>query len=189
MTAKSASIPSGSQTVGPYFCIGLEYLIERAPDLEPGTNGTIEIRGQVLDADGAAVPDALLELWGADTSGAYSGSAANGEAFPRGFHRVATDSAGGFSVAVAKPGPVPFGDGRPQAPHLLVLIFARGLLRHLITRVYFDNAPANEADPVLLAIPSERRGTLIALQSPVDATAYEWNVILQGEKETVFFAW
>ena len=72
---------------------------------------------------------------------------------------------------------------------MLVLVFARGLLRHLITRVYFDGESANASDPVLLTIPVERQGTLVVRQSAADAIVFEWNVILQGEKETVFFAW
>jgi protocatechuate 3,4-dioxygenase alpha subunit len=188
MTVKPELIPCGSQTVGPYYRIGLDYLAERAPKLLPGSPGVVEIRGQVLDRDGVPVPDALLEFWSADTSRAET-RAAGIEAFPSGFHRVATDSNGRFSVAVAKPGPVPLGDGSMQAPHMLVLVFARGLLRHLITRVYFDGESANASDPVLLTIPVERQGTLVVRQSAADAIVFEWNVILQGEKETVFFAW
>jgi len=188
MTAKSELIPSGSQTVGPYYRIGLDYLAERAPKLEPGSPGVVEIRGQVLDRDGIPVPDALLEFWSADASRAET-PAAGIDTFPRGFHRVATDSDGRFSVAVAKPDPAPLGDGRMQAPHMLVLVYARGLLRNLITRVYFGDEPANAEDPVLLEIPVERQGTLVARPSAPDAIVFEWNVILQGDKETVFFAW
>ena len=94
-----------------------------------------------------------------------------------------------FTLPLNKPGPTALGDGRFQAPHMLVLVFARGLLRHLITRVYFGNEPANAEDPVLLEVPAERRHTLIARSDANNPRAFQWNVILQGENETVFFAW
>ncbi len=81
------------------------------------------------------------------------------------------------------------GDGRMQAPHMLVLVFARGLLRQLITRVYFDQDPVKTIDPVLLEVLAERRPTLIASSDASDPRAYQWNVVLQGDNETVFFAW
>jgi protocatechuate 3,4-dioxygenase alpha subunit len=189
MTDESNSISSGSQTVGPYFHIGLASLIPCAPRLAPGSPGTIEIRGRVIDRDGAPVPDAMLEFWGADRAGVYATSGAGEGAYPAGFHRVITDAAGCFRFAATKPGAVALGDGRKQAPHMLVLVFARGLLRHLITRVYFSGDAANEADPALLGIVPERRDTLVAQLSAIDASVFEWNVILQGERETVFFAW
>ena len=188
MTMDRRSIPNGSQTVGPFFRIGLEYLEARTPVLAPGMPARIEIRGQVLDRDGAPVPDALLEFWCADSSGAYSGEAPDAQGYPAGFHRVSTEIDGSFSLIAMKPGPVPFDDGRMQTPHMLVLVFARGLLRHLVTRVYFDGEPGNAADPVLLEIAEERRSTLIARRDGRESAAFRWNVILQGEEETVFFA-
>jgi len=92
-------------------------------------------------------------------------------------------------LGLVKPGPTALGDGRLQAPHLLVLVFARGLLRHLITRVYFGNEPGNAEDPVLIEVPAERRHTLIASSDASNPRLFLWNVILQGENETVFFAW
>jgi protocatechuate 3,4-dioxygenase alpha subunit len=174
--------------VGPYFRIGLDCLIGQVPgdELSPDT---IEIHGKVLDRDGNAVSDALLELWGADKFGAYGGALPNSSGKPAGFHRVATDPDGNFSLALNMPGATPIGDGRLQAPHMLVLVFARGLLRHLITRVYFEQEQANAVDPVLLAIPAERRHTLIAHSVANTPRVFQWNVILQGENETVFFAW
>jgi protocatechuate 3,4-dioxygenase alpha subunit len=171
MSVDSVHIPAGSQTVGPYFRIGLDYLIERTPALTLETPGTIEIRGRVSDRDGAPVPDAMLEFW----------NAAKVEAgvFPAGFRRAATDADGNFSVVMA----------RVQAPHMLVLVFARGLLRHLVTRVYFGDEQANQGDPVLMTIPQERRATLIAQPDESRAHLYRWDVILQGAGETVFFAW
>jgi len=162
-------IPTGSQTVGPFFRIGLEHLIGSAVPTECAD--TITIRGQVLDRDRAPVVDAMLEFWSASDSG---------------FARTATDDDGNFRVQMNRPS-IKSGDGRIQAPHLLVLVFARGLLRHLISHVYFGGEPRNGADPVLSSIPAERRRTLIAQSEGDDS--FRWNVILQGEDETVFFAW
>ncbi|MDE3105728.1 MAG: protocatechuate 3,4-dioxygenase subunit alpha [Acidobacteriota bacterium] len=181
-------IADGSQTVGPYFRIGLQYLVERAPTLVPGAEGTVTIRGRVLDRDGAAVPDALLEFWGANAEGKY-GSVASGTDFPAGFYRVPTDGLGAFEVTVQRPGVSAAGDGRSQAPHFLVLVFMRGLLRHLLTRVYFAGDESNASDPVLQGTPDERRGTLLAQPVVPGSTLMEWNLVLQGADETVFFAW
>jgi protocatechuate 3,4-dioxygenase, alpha subunit len=189
MTPAERLIPSGSQTVGPFFHIGLGYLFEGDPVLAAETPRRIELRGSVLDRDGAPVADAMLEFWAADAFGVYAGTNPSPEGNPVGFHRVATNLEGRFCMPAVKPGPVALGDGRKQAPHMLVLVFARGLLRHLITRVYFDNEAVNDADPVLLEIPKERRSTLVARRISTDPSVFEWNVILQGEQETVFFSW
>ncbi|MBV8632675.1 MAG: protocatechuate 3,4-dioxygenase subunit alpha [Silvibacterium sp.] len=173
--------PSGSQTVGPYFAIGLSYLIERSGVVAADAE-TIEIRGRVLDRDGVPVPDAMLEFWTSNPRDA-SGKGA----FPYGFRRVCVDDNGNFCALVNRPAPAPFSDGTMQSPHVLVLFFARGLLRHLISRLYFDDKPANLSDPVLLGIPAERRHTLIAKSE--GANSFRWDVILQGPHETVFFAW
>ncbi len=179
-------VPSSSQTVGPYFRIGLDYLAGCAPAGEASARQTVTIRGRVLDRDGAPVPDALLEFWSAN---AKEPNAADGrdDGFPDNFRRVATDSDGSFCVAMPRPSQVGLESGGMHAPHLLVLVFARGLLRHLISGVYFAGERANDADPVLLAIPAERRRTLIA--QPDGDGSLRWDVILQGNDETVFFAW
>jgi protocatechuate 3,4-dioxygenase alpha subunit len=173
-------IPSGSQTVGPYFSIGLERLIDEAPAVEAAE---IEIRGRVLDCHGAPVSDAMLEFWSMMKDGASE------EGFPAGFRRSATDADGRFSVRIERPSAVAFETRGMQAPHFLVLVFARGLLRHLISRVYFEGEPGNVSDPVLLAVPPERRETLIARRQKSQRDSYVWNVVLQGLDETVFFAW
>jgi protocatechuate 3,4-dioxygenase alpha subunit len=185
----SAPITAGSQTVGPYFRIGLEYLIERTPALTLDTPGTIEIRGRVLDRDGAPVPDAMLEFWSPAKVADRFGGDAEAVVCPAGFRRAVTDGDGGFSVVMERPTTVRLGDERAQAPHMLVLVFARGLLRHLISRVYFGDEPANEGDPVLMTISEERRATLIAQPDEGQANLYRWDVMLQGTGETVFFAW
>ena len=174
-------IPTSSQTVGPYFRIGLDYLLDYQPG-EPDTAGSICIRGTVFDRDGAPVPDAMLEFWSAQPAEDHARANGLPSAIPNGFRRAATDLEGNFSIALPRPAIVEM-----QAPHLLVLVFARGLLRNLITRVYFDGEPANLSDPVLLAVPAERSGTLLAQREA--GNTFCWDVRLQGANETVFFAW
>ncbi len=181
-------VPSSSQTVGPFFRICLEHMIDRQHAYAPAA-GSIILSGCVIDGNGAPVPDALLEFWGADATGSYPDPAQPPADLPSGFRRAATDSEGRFSISIVKPGPVPLRDGQFQSPHFLVLVFARGLLRHLIARVYFPDEIGNETDPVLLQIPADRRHTLIARASDADAGHYHWDVVLQGESETAFFAW
>jgi protocatechuate 3,4-dioxygenase alpha subunit len=184
MTPKAKLVPSGSQTVGPYYRIGLQYLIDR----QPVDGGTIELRGRVIDRDGVPVTDAMLEFWGADESGNYPDSGLAEEDLPAQFRRAATDEEGRYCVSLTKPGPTPFGNGQTQAPHCVVLVFARGLLRHLITRVYFADESANAVDPVLSEVPEDRRYTLIA--RPVgNERSFQWDIFLQGKDETAFFAW
>ena len=158
-----------SQTVGPFFGVGLPF--ENGEQLAPpGSAGVMRIEGQVLDGKGEPVPDALLEIWQPGT----------------GFGRARTDSEGAFSFTTVKPGAVPAPDGRVQAPHFNVTVFARGLLRHLVTRMYFpDETAANAADPVLNLVEPARRETLIAKHC--DGVLH-FDVRLQGERETVFFA-
>jgi protocatechuate 3,4-dioxygenase alpha subunit len=98
-----------------------------------------------------------------------------------------TDREGSFKVVIFKPPATPLRDGRTQAPHFLVLVFCRGLLRHLLSRVYFEGESDNSLDPVLQRVPAERRTTLVAQVQ--DAACYRWDVVLQGQDETVFFAW
>ena len=185
----SSRIPSGSQTVGPYFRIGLDYLSDRMPVFAPGSAGTIEIRGQVLDRDGVPVPDAMLEFWSAAI--VDGGSLVDGvrSGCPAGFRRAATGEDGKFATVIERPVPVRFDDEHMQAPHMLVLVFARGLMRHLLTRVYLGDEKGNDSDPVLMRIAEERRNTLIARRDVSRAGLYVWNVVLQGTDETVFFAW
>ena len=188
MSGDSSRVPAGSQTVGPYFRIGLDYLIDRTPTLPLDTR-TIEIRGRVLDRDGAPVPDAMLEFWSATpTSDRFSGEEVS-PGFPAGFRRAPTDMEGRFSIVIERPVPVPLNGERTQAPHILVLVYARGLLRHLIARVYLGDQQANDNDPVLMLVPEERRSTLIAQPDESRAGLYRWDVVLQGTCETVFFAW
>jgi protocatechuate 3,4-dioxygenase alpha subunit len=179
---------SASQTVGPYFKIGLSWLYRS--DIEAKSGERVRIRGRVLDADGVPVPDAMLEIWQADAQGRYA-TTPEGELNPAaevmGFLRVPMDAQGSFELRTIKPGRVPTQrDGVLQAPHLSVAVFMRGLLKPVHTRLYFPNDPANADDPVLQSVPVERRATLIARAARDNVL--EWDVHVQGEQETVFFA-
>jgi protocatechuate 3,4-dioxygenase alpha subunit len=185
------SVPATtSQTVGPFFAVGLAWLYrdDLAPEGVPGERVTIE--GRVIDGDGQPVPDALLELWQANAYGRYAHpeDTQDKPLTPGflGFGRIASDAEGRFRVRTIKPGPVSAPDGSLQAPHILVSVFARGLMRRLVTRVYFPDEPANAGDPVLGRVEPARRGTLIAKPAG-PAGRLEWNVILQGAGETAFF--
>ena len=180
---------STSQTIGPYLRIGLEWMV--IEDLAPqGVTGErVQISGKVFDADGKPVNDAAVEIWQANSHGKYA-SPEDRQDKPldpgfRGYGRSLTGEDGAFRFSTIKPGRVPGLDGKPQARHITVTIFMRGLLKQLQTRVYFPDDPANSDDPVLNLVPAERRGTLIAKKRS-DGTL-EWNVVLQGENETVFF--
>jgi protocatechuate 3,4-dioxygenase, alpha subunit len=174
-----------SQTVGPFFAVGL--LWPDGPLVVPdGTPGSFRLTGRLLDGAGDPVPDALVETWQADPEGRFPRPGDPGGRGFRGFGRCPTDAEGRFWVQTVKPGPVPGPGGALQAPHLDVSIFARGLLRQAVTRVYFADEPAaNAADPVLAALPDPARATLLA--GPV-AGGYHLDVHLQGEHATVFFA-
>jgi len=176
-----------SQTIGPFFSIGLTW-DDGAFAVPEGTGGAFWIRGRVTDGDGEPVPDAVIETWQADPDGRYShpdDPRADGGDF-RGFARAPTDRDGTFAIHTVKPGPVPGAGGATQAPHLAMAVFARGLLNRVVTRVYFaDEAELNAADPVLAGLPDDRRATLLA--EPED-DGYRFDVRLQGADETVFFA-
>lgn len=171
-----------SQTVGPYFKLGLDWPLGWRL-VEPSTAGEhIVIAGCVYDGDGAPVPDALLEIWQADADGRHRTAAASGF---RGLGRCAVDTRGRYLFASVKPGRVPGPAGVPQAPHINLAVFARGLLTHLYTRIYFaDEAAANAEDAVLACVPTARRATLLAARV---ADSYAFDVHLQGARETVFF--
>ena len=182
-------VPTPSQTVGPYLAIGLTPL-DRPEVVAPGTPGAVRIEGAVVDGAGRPVPDAVVELWQADPDGRFAGDTDEG-GFPRWFGRSSTDADGRYRFVTVKPGPVRLRSGAPQAPHLELLVFARGLLRPVRTRAYFpDEEAANETDPVLLGVPAERRRTLVAVaaEGEGDGDGLRFDVRLQGPDETVFFA-
>jgi protocatechuate 3,4-dioxygenase, alpha subunit len=180
-----------SQTVGPFFSIGLCTAIKK--DLVgAGTTGErVTIEGRVLDGDGIPVPDAILEIWQANSYGKYAHPEDQQdkpvEASFSGYGRIPTNDAGEFCFTTIKPGQVPDLEGKLQAPHIAVSVFARGLLRRLVTRIYFPHEPANATDFALNLVDPSRRETLIAKKIAGDGGALEWNVILQGSGETVFF--
>jgi protocatechuate 3,4-dioxygenase alpha subunit len=176
-----------AQTVGPYLSIGLPWS-DGMFVMNPGEPGGLWLCGTVLDGVGAPVPDALVETWQADSQGRFDhpDDPYGGRTTFRGFGRCPTDDDGRWAVHTRKPGPVPAPNGGLQAPHIAVSVFARGLLHRLVTRIYFaDEVAANAADPVLAEVPAARRATLVA--EPTD-TGYQFDVRLQGNHETVFFA-
>lgn len=179
-----------SQTVGPYFAIGMPWDRGRCavPEDAPGV---IRISGMVYDGAGLPVPDSVIETWQADPDGRFADlhgyGGPSGLAGFRGFARYGTeDGDGRFEIVTVKPGPVAGLNGATQAPHIDVSVFARGMLHRCVTRIYFaDEAEANAADPVLSVVPVDRRATLLA--QPVDG-GYAIDIRLQGPGETVFFA-
>jgi protocatechuate 3,4-dioxygenase alpha subunit len=179
--------PSGSQTVGPFFRIGLEHLCATGTGSEESSE-TITVYGKVFDGDGRPVPDAVLEFWHANADGIFSGEPGE-SGRPVCFTRAATDEDGTYRFAIAMPGAPMCDSDLRQAPHLAVLVFARGLMRHLITRMYFPDEAANAFDTLLQLVPVDRRYTLIARACGASGRTFEWNVVLQGTDETVFFAW
>jgi len=179
-----------SQTVGPFFSIGLNRLCTNnfCPPEIPGER--ITIHGRVLDGDNQPVPDAILEIWQANTSGNfphYGSHQPDTLANFNGFGRVATNDDGEFQFTTIKPGPTLGPNNHSQAPHLSINLFMRGLLKHLVTRLYFPNDPLHTTDFALNLIEPNRRATLIAEKSATDPATFEWNIHLQGPQETVFF--
>jgi protocatechuate 3,4-dioxygenase alpha subunit len=183
-----------SQTVGPFFHISLTTDAALLTDLVgPDTPGErIVIEGTVKDGEGAPLPDAMVEIWQADAAGHYN-PPPEGHDKPvdggfGGFGRAATDPDGRFRFSTIKPGPVPGRGNTLQAPHISVALFARGLLKELRTRLYFADEAANDSDPVLALVPQERRGTITAkrLDRP-EGAVYRFDIVLQGDGETVFF--
>jgi protocatechuate 3,4-dioxygenase alpha subunit len=176
-------IGTGSQTVGPFFHVGLCTLFNDKLVDARFAGPLITIRGRVLDGDGAGVADAMVEIWQADPTGEYATSERH-DGFS-GFGRVPTGADGSFQFTTTRPGRVAGPDGKLQAPHIVVAIFMRGLLRHLNSRIYFPDGAGNSEDLVLSLVEPGRRGTLVARE--VATGTFEWDVRLQGESETVFF--
>lgn len=179
-----------SQTVGPYFKIGLHWL-NRDNLVGEGVSGErVTIQGRVFDGEGVPVPDAILEIWQANAHGKYDHPEDTQdkplEPGFKGYGRVPTTADGVFRFTTVKPGPVPGPDGKEQAPHLLVSVFMRGVLRRMVTRIYFPDEPRNAADFILNLVEPARRPTLIAKKSGAPGTL-EWNIVLQGMDETVIF--
>jgi len=177
------------QTVGPYYRLGLEPLYRTTIAPPTAVGERIEVRGQVFDGNGFPVSDAVLEIWQADAQGIYAHAedprhAQHDPAFD-GWGRVPTNAEGRFAFTTVKPGSVAGPHGTPQAPHLVVLVFMRGLLRAASGRLYFSDDARNGQDPILQRVPAERRDTLIATAQ--GKGVYRWDVHMQGPDETVFF--
>lgn len=189
MSADRRLVAVPSQTVGPYLHLGLDTEPKLRQMCGPDTRGErIRLRVRVIDGAGEPLPDALVELWQADASGTHveapdHASSDPGAAF-RGWGRSATDRHGWCDFETIRPGPTRAPDGRQQASHINLCIFARGLLRHIFTRLYFAGDPMLADDPVLALVPEARRDTLMARD--VDGT-WVFEVRLQGAGETVFF--
>jgi protocatechuate 3,4-dioxygenase, alpha subunit len=181
--------PTPSQTVGPYLHLGLtdtRSISRIAGDAAKGER--VWLRFRVLDGEGLPVPDAMIELWQADSEGRYArpGSAAAGVGFG-GFGRMATTEDGSCTFETIRPGCVPGPGETVQSPHINVSILGRGILKRLSTRLYFAGEPANEADPILGLVPENRRPTLLAHPDPDRTGWWIFNMRLRGEGETVFF--
>ena len=185
-------IATGSQTVGPFFHLGLVYGENPGRLAGPDAKGDhIRLAIRVLDAEAAGVPDAMIELWQADASGKYNHPDDPQRTTPdpafRGFGRLPSDKDGRFVFETVMPGRVPGIDGAPQAPHINVHIFSRGVLRHVSTRIYFADDPANTDDAILRLVPTARRDTLIARRDERQPRTWNIDFHLSGERETVFF--
>jgi len=198
-----------SQTVGPFFAYGLapNNRCEWRPDktglydwkdtvngnlVTPDVTGDrIHIEGRVLDGDGAPINDAMIEIWQADAQGRYAHPRDN-RALPnatfKGFGRSATDRNGIYAFDTIKPGAVSGPNGKPQAPHIVVGVYSRGMLRQIYTRLYFSDEASNADDAILALVPADRRDTLIARKEARGGqTVYRFDIRVQGDGETVFF--
>jgi protocatechuate 3,4-dioxygenase alpha subunit len=202
-----------SQTVGPFFHYGLpwkggadlvgqsdmgarpelfpeeHYVLNLSPPRGAVAGETITIEGVVYDADGKPVPDAMIEIWQANAAGRYASPDDGRSDLPLdegfiGFGRAATNEDGLYRFKTVRPGPVPGPGNSAQAPHIAVSVFGRGVIKRLVTRIYFEDATENAADPILALVPTERRDTLIAREIN---GAWRFDIVLQGERETVFF--
>ncbi len=182
--------PTPFQTVGPFFSLLLSserYCALLRKEQTPGQ--AVSVKGTIHDGVGQPVTDALIEIWQANSSGCCNHPEDPRTKEPNGtfggFDRAHTDDRGSFVVETIKPGRVPGPNGKMQAPHLLLSLFARGLLTRLVTRIYFDDESSNTDDPILALVTPNRRPTLIA--TSVVPGSYRFEVVLQGPGETVFF--
>lgn len=182
---------SPSQTVGPYLAIGLLGELISPNLVDPGDPRALRLRGTLLDGAGEPVPDGMIEIWQANAAGRYAHPAdmraeLGLEDGFLGFGRSGTAPGGRFGFVTVKPGPVPWPEGGMQAPHIEVGVFARGLLKRAVTRVYFpDEEDANAADPVLSRLDEAARSTLVAV---AEDGGLRFDIRLQGPGHTTFFA-
>jgi protocatechuate 3,4-dioxygenase alpha subunit len=179
------------QTVGPFFSIGMKsrYLADLAAPEAEGQR--IVVQGHVFDGDEAPISDAILEIWQANAHGKYA-HPDDREDKPLdpgflGYGRVPTDAEGRFAFSTIKPGAVGSSSESVQAPHLVVGLMMRGLLRRLVTRMYFRGEPLNEQDEILRRVPTARRATLLMTRDAQKPDVFRWDIHMQGAAETVFF--
>jgi protocatechuate 3,4-dioxygenase alpha subunit len=179
-----------SQTVGPYLKIGLIDGPIGPQLVAPDDPRAIRIRGRLLDGAGDPVPDGMVEIWQANEAGRYAHPEDTRAEIPleegfTGFGRSDTANDGWFEFVTVKPGAVPAPDGAMQAPHLVIGVFARGLLKRLVTRLYFPGEEeANAADPVLSGLDEDERATLVA---EAEDGGLRFDIRLQGDGQTTFF--
>jgi protocatechuate 3,4-dioxygenase alpha subunit len=189
MTTMSDPGTTPSQTVGPFLSIGMEWFDD--PYAVPkDTPGAFWIRGRLVDGAGDPVPDGVIETWQADPDGRFDhpddprGAVAHPDGF-RGLARSMTNTDGEWGVFTVRPGALPSLDGGTEAPHLDVTVMARGMLQRVVTRIYFAGDEHNATDPALSTVDPDRRETLVA--QPVE-DGFRFDIYLQGERETAFFA-
>jgi protocatechuate 3,4-dioxygenase alpha subunit len=182
-----------SQTVGPFFAIGLttEKCSVRYIAGPNAKGERVSLKCRVLDGNGLGISDAMLEIWQADVEGRYNHpddpQEKSCDPSWRGFGRMGTCEDGTCEFETIKPGRVPGPNGVLQAPHLNLAVFARGMLKQFYTRIYFAGDLANAEDPMLALVPEDRRETLMAKPDPTKAGQWNFEVCMQGERETVFF--
>jgi protocatechuate 3,4-dioxygenase alpha subunit len=192
MSAQPTLGVTPTQTIGPFFSPALLRDVQNILTTDTTAGERIRIEGRVFDGAGNVVPDALIEIWQANSHGRFN--------HPRdqrdlpldpefaGYGRSGTDDDGVYWFETIKPGPVPFEGDQLQAPHVSVTVHARGMLNHAQTRLYFEDEATNASDPILALVPADRRSTLIARREESNSTiTYRLDIILQGRNETVFF--
>ncbi len=185
-------IPCGSQTVGPFFHLGLTDPYSISTIAGPLVKGErVRLLCSVYDGEGIPIPDAMLEIWQANANGKYNHpddmQESDLDANFLGFGRLPSDKSGTCEFETIKPGRVPSWTDVLQAPHFVISVFARGVVKRLATRAYFAGDPANAEDPVLALVPENRRDTLTARSDPNDPGTWRFDIHLSGDKETVFF--
>jgi protocatechuate 3,4-dioxygenase, alpha subunit len=180
--------PTPSQTAGPFLHVGLTDTRSVSCVAGEGAKGErMVLTFRLLDGDGLPVPDAMIELWQADSEGNYKDGGEVADGTFSGFGRLATSEDGSCTFETIRPGRVPGPGNTLQAPHINVSVFARGLLKRLSTRVYFAGDPANAEDSVLALVPEHRRATLLARPDPVREPGWIQEIRMRGNGETVFF--
>jgi protocatechuate 3,4-dioxygenase alpha subunit len=184
--------PTPSQTVGPFFHLGCTETQSVSCLASSDAEGKrVRLICRVFDGEGVPIPDAMVEIWQADSEGRYNHPAdpraAGSDSNCTGYGRLATDKDGCCVFETIKPGPIPSDDNAPQSPHLNVSVFARGVLKRLATRIYFAGDPGNAGCPILALVPHKRRETLMAQPDSSAPGGWRFDIRLSGPDETVFF--